>query len=895
MDNPALLFLVSSERSSVKKRVSLSVRGASWWRSPQVFGLLMVSLVLALQTGTDIFGGLERHFYDLGSSHSPHPPSARVAVIAIDDQSIASLGPLPWSRDLHARLIDTLAAVKPKVVVDTVPFFEPQPDRGLVFVQQMKAALASARLSAEAADGAAPVGDPVPPQLAALLTQAEAELDGDARLADSLQQAGNVLLAAQVNSGRTPGRKSEELPPFILKSTLEGAAKFKGSGLHVQLPISRLGAAAAGVGHIRFQPDVDGVLRSEQLLLNVQGQALPSLALLAAAKSQDLTVSGIRVLREGVQLGKLKIATDVSGNLLPQYYPSVNGQPAFAEDSFADVLTGKIAAAKYADKLVIIGVTATDSGQAFAVPGDAAMSLPQVLAHRTSSILQAHMAHQPEWASWLHWGFTVLAVAFVVLGLPVLSVAAAASLTFAWAGALLLAEFGLLRATNMRVPLVLPAALLVIGYVVQCAYRQRQLAQSQPEDESASSTERMMGLALQGQGQLDMAFERFRRIPMHAALAQDMYWLAVDFERQQQIGKAQVAYQCIAAFDANYKDVQERLARTGTSAPDTGTAGSAENPETAARGCDKPGDAGDGTLMLGRYQVVKELGRGAMGEVFLGKDPCIGRSVAIKTMALGQEFEGLDLVEARERFFREAKAAGRLQHPSIVTIFDVGQEGDLAYIAMEHLKGQDLQQHCRRGSLMPVPLVLSIVARVATALDYAHGLQVLHRDIKPSNVMYDRATDTVKITDFGIARITDAGKTRTGLVMGTPSYMSPEQLAGLTLDGRSDLYSLGIMAWQLLTGQLPFRGETMAELMSKIATEQAPDIRQLRAEISLELAATVARLLRKSPQDRHQSGDALAAELRVCAGRLRAGGTLPESRWSMRQAGVHTGPIDLES
>lgn len=146
-----------------------------------------------------------------------------------------------------------------------------------------------------------------------------------------------------------------------------------------------------------------------------------------------------------------------------------------------------------------------------------------------------------------------------------------------------------------------------------------------------------------------------------------------------------------------------------------------------------------------------------------------------------------------------------MQHPSIVTIFEVGQHGDLVYIAMEYLKGQDLQPHCKRAALLPVPKVLSIVVRVVKALDYAHGLQVLHRDIKLSNVMYDRATDTAKITNFGIARITDASKTRTGLVMGTPSYMSPEQLAGLTLDGRSDLYSLGIMACQLLTGQLPFR------------------------------------------------------------------------------------------
>ena len=864
MDNPASLFLAFTGKASVKKLVPLSVGHDSWWRSPRALAVWVLSLVIGLQVSTGVFGGLERAFYDLASSHNPHPPSARIAVIAIDDQSLASLGPLPWSRNIHARLIDTLAAAKPKVVVDTVPHLVPQTDRSLVFIQQMKAALAQMRLPADAAqEGVAQISDVVLQPLAVLLAQAESELNGDARLEVSLQQAANVLLAAKTSPGSGPGQQ-------------------------VLLPLARLGAAAAGIGRLQFQPDDDGVLRSEQLLVSVGGQSLPSLALLAAAHGLDIKASELRFSSDQVlRLGSKALAANEVGDVLTQYYPSVKGQPVFAQDSFADVLTGKVSAAKYADKLVIIGVTATDSGRMFAVPGQAAMSSAQVLAHRTSSLLQAQVAHQPQWATGLQWGVTVLVVAGVVWGPPMLSVAVAASLTVALCCALLLAQYGLLRATSLHVPLVFPAVLLLGGLVVQwaCRLRQHQPAQSLSTDESAATTDRMMGLALQGQGQLDMAFERFRRVPMHAALAQDMYWLALDFERRQQVDKATAVFQCIVAFDAGFKDVKERLARVGASAI---------NPETVAPGRDKPGESADDTLMLGRYQVVKELGKGAMGEVYLGKDPRIGRSVALKTMALGQEFDGLDLVQARERFFREAKAAGRLQHPSIVTIFDVGEEGELAYIAMEYIKGQDLQQHCKRAALLPVPNVLSIVARVAQALDYAHGMQVLHRDIKPGNVMYDSLTDSVKITDFGIARITDGSKTRTGLVMGTPSYMSPEQLAGMPLDGRSDLYSLGIMMWQLLTGLLPFRAESMAELLSKIASQQAPDIRRARSEISAELAAVVARLLCKSPQDRYQNGEAVAAALMRCVGRAQAGVALPQNSPPLRQPGAPAGSIDLE-
>jgi serine/threonine-protein kinase len=266
--------------------------------------------------------------------------------------------------------------------------------------------------------------------------------------------------------------------------------------------------------------------------------------------------------------------------------------------------------------------------------------------------------------------------------------------------------------------------------------------------------------------------------------------------------------------------------------------------------------------MLGRYQVEKELGKGAMGVVYLGKDPKIGRVVAIKTMALSQEFAGEELTDARERFFREAETAGRLQHQNIVTIFDAGEEHDLAYIAMEFLKGRDLVDYCKAGSLLPVPLVASIVARVAEALDYAHKQMVVHRDIKPANIMYERDSDTVKVTDFGIARITDSSKTKTGLVLGTPSFMSPEQLAGKKVDGRSDLYSLGVMLFQMLTGVLPFRGDSMAELMFKIANEEAPDVRVIRSELSEELACIVALMLNKRPELRYQDGAQVAIDLR---------------------------------
>ena len=286
--------------------------------------------------------------------------------------------------------------------------------------------------------------------------------------------------------------------------------------------------------------------------------------------------------------------------------------------------------------------------------------------------------------------------------------------------------------------------------------------------------------------------------------------------------------------------------RAGSDAPATRSGETTLSPERAR---------------LGRYHLERELGRGSMGAVYLGRDLGADRAVALKTMALGREFEGAELAEARARFFREAEMAGRLQHPDIVAIFDAGEEHGLAYIAMEYVDGQDLQHHARPGRLLPVPQVLRLAERVARALAYAHTQGIVHRDVKPANVMVDLARDIVKVTDFGIARITDDCRTRTGMVLGTPSFMSPEQMAGRRLDGRTDLYSLGVMLFQLLTGALPHRSHHMAELMRSIVNDTAPDVRSLRPELPETLANVVALALERRVELRYADGLQLADDL----------------------------------
>jgi serine/threonine-protein kinase len=364
-----------------------------------------------------------------------------------------------------------------------------------------------------------------------------------------------------------------------------------------------------------------------------------------------------------------------------------------------------------------------------------------------------------------------------------------------------------------------------------------------------------------------MAFDKFRKCPLDDSLMENIYNLALDFERKRQFNKAEAAFRYMADYNPKFRDLEQRLNRAKAMSETVmlGGAGGRTNASTMMLDggqVEKP--------MLGRYQIEKELGKGAMGVVYLGRDPKINRVVAIKTMALAQEFEADELIEVKERFFREAETAGRLNHQYIVTMYDAGEEHDLAYIAMEFLKGKDLVPYTKPGALLPLPLVMSIVARVAEALSYAHANQVVHRDIKPANVMYEPESDQVKVTDFGIARITDSSKTKTGMVLGTPSYMSPEQLSGKKIDGRSDLFSLGVTLYQMACSQLPFTGDSMAQLMFKIANEVQPDIRTVNPQVPDCLAAIIERALCKDMAQRYQTGDEMAKDLRACIGQVPA-------------------------
>jgi len=277
-----------------------------------------------------------------------------------------------------------------------------------------------------------------------------------------------------------------------------------------------------------------------------------------------------------------------------------------------------------------------------------------------------------------------------------------------------------------------------------------------------------------------------------------------------------------------------------------------------------------GATQYGPYRLVRLLGRGAMGEVHVAVDTRNGGAVALKVITLASGQTGPALEEARQRFVAEAVHGRRLEHPGIVRVLDAGLEGDRGWIAMEPVAGSDLHRYTQPRRLLPEALVLKVGERVALALAHAHRAGVVHRDVKPSNILVDWRADKVKLSDFGLARLADAERTRTGLVLGSPAYMAPELLAGAPPSPASDVYALGATLFQLFAGRLPFVETNLGELLRQVATLPAPDLKALRPDVPHPAAALVSWMLAKAPSERPPTADRVADEIHTLRAALAA-------------------------
>jgi serine/threonine protein kinase len=274
--------------------------------------------------------------------------------------------------------------------------------------------------------------------------------------------------------------------------------------------------------------------------------------------------------------------------------------------------------------------------------------------------------------------------------------------------------------------------------------------------------------------------------------------------------------------------------------------------------------------LLGRYEVVAELGKGAMGVVYRANDPMLNRTVAIKTINM-DEAENEGMAEYEARFYTEAKAAGGLNHPNIIIIYDIGKSSHLVYMAMEYIEGRELRELLVDGQPLPIVQAIDISAQIGEGLAYAHQHQVVHRDIKPANILIT-GEGRAKIADFGIARMRSSEtRTQTGIILGSPKYISPEQVVGKRADHRSDIFSLGVILYQSLTGVTPFNGEGLSALMYQITNHEPPPPSSVNSQVPVMLDYIIAKVLAKAPEARYQSAADLANDLRECRLQIEGG------------------------
>lgn len=826
--------------------------------SDLTLGIVLTTLVICsflLQTG--FFESLELKTYDLRCLLRQAPVnSGEIAIISIDDDSISKLGRWPWPRSLISDGLNAISSAGAKVIGLNILFTEQERNQGLLEIKNLKDFIPGITRNKDTIK-----------KLTDELSAAEIRLDNDTKLLKSIQDSKNIILPMYFTVGPALGEEQPVLSSHTLtqiEGSDESTVKTITEGHSPAVPLQIFSDFSTGVGHVNIIPDSDGVVRCEIPVIQFQGDFYPSFAVQVVRNYLNIPIKNVKlVLGHSLTVGKAVIPLDRYNKMHINYNGPAGSFPYY---SFYDVLNHKIDPNALKNKIVLVGHMATGIADLNVTPLGHNFPGIEITANIIQNILHGNYITRPVWAQKAELGTLLFIGLFIAFILPRLKAFLGTLLSFllfagiAGAGTYAFINYG------YWLKIFYPLSLLTAGYIIATSKRffvtekKKELVEA-----GAIETNKMLGLSFQGQGMLDMAFEKFRKCPIDEQMKELLYNLGLDFERKRQFNKAAAVYEYIMKFDSKYKGLDEKIKQLKAAS------------EGAVFGGLGQKKGGEGTVILegsqataptlGRYQIVKELGRGAMGTVYLGKDPKINRMVAIKTVRFDDDVDESSIKQVKERFFREAESAGNLNHPNIIKIFDAGEDNDISYIAMELLEGEDMKKYTEKANLLPIRTVIDYCVKIADALDFAHQQGVIHRDIKPANIMLLKDA-TLRITDFGIARITASSRTQTGTVLGTPSYMSPEQLSGKKVDGRSDLFSFGVMLYELLTGTKPFAGESIAELLFKIANDKQPNPKEINPSIPDPLIAIINKLLEKDPDKRYQRGSEVSKDLTASLGSL---------------------------
>jgi serine/threonine-protein kinase len=807
---------------------------------------------------------IEYRGYDAMTALLPQSETTRsIVLVDINDQAMETLGPWPWSRARIAEGIQKVAGGGARTI--GLPLLLDTPQNSLA-MEAMEGLAEAFRTSFGLID------DSKHKAFYQTLRDVQEQITPDRILADAIIAAGTVVMPILFDT--SPGKKvlpTESIEALIEHSRLvygEFSGIFFPHGDQVMFPLPVYLKGVRGLGHLNLSRDSDGKLRRSAPVYEFNGKRVASFALALAADYLGIPEKEV-YMRPQITLSfnRHRFPLMADGT----YFIRFNNNPTpFERYGFTGLISGTHPPNAFQNKLVIFNFSATGLAPRISTPLDSQMPIGELIAHALQSLLEGAPVCLLPYQRWVSFLMITLAGLFITFLLPRFSAVNRLMSSLAGIAALAGGSLFFFKFQQVWIPAVTPATVLLAGFFITALISifpgtERNVSNGA----TAREVRRLQGMSFQSQGFPDAAWEKLQPLPVDEDLKIVLYDLAIDFEKRGERKKALRVYEHIEDTDAEYKDIQIRMrslvaasARPGVmEEPADGWVEREQAVEVVA-----PKTA---PTHLGRYELLYPIGQGSMGIVYLGQDPHINRKTAIKTYRLNEEFDPADAAEMKRKFFREAESAGKLSHPGIVTIFDAGEEGGLAYIAMEYLEGEDFRTYVAKAALLPMRNVIEYVAMIAEALGYAHQQGVVHRDIKPANIMLLKS-GIVKITDFGIARIIASSKTRTGIVKGTPYYMAPEQITGKKVDGRCDIFSLGVVLFQLLTGSLPFTAANPGALMHKIVNDPHPDPKSINPKILSPLVEVINKALEKEVTKRYQDAWRMAAHLRIIGHKIDA-------------------------
>jgi len=579
-------------------------------------------------------------------------------------------------------------------------------------------------------------------------------------------------------------------------------------------PPQPLAEAAMGLGFAGVDFDTDRYIRSDPLILNYIRQYLPSVPFAIARGYFNTKPNDIQVnIGESIVMGSREIPIDDRGRMRINY----NGpQRTFEYVSALDILSSTIGKKEFSGKIVLIGYTGAETVDLYSTPVTQAMNGIEITANTVENIIHGHFLKSFGPAGSFNFLIILLIGLFSALILPRISlmyrfVALGMSLfVIANVSFVLFTNFDII--TQAFYPLIQTLFFIIVAPMMKLPH----IAVGEDEEDEDIDYDALLAGTPIGGTRTQAITPPTNATPLDATVPQ---------------------YQNQAAGPAKESSVATMHLGTGKNALPAGT------------------------TYFGRYQVLETIGQGAMGMVYKGLDPAIDRPVALKTIRLDNIVNSDEMHELKIRLDREAKAAGQLSHPNIVTIYDVGEEQSMQYIAMEFLDGRTLEELIDAKQQWDYKTLCKLMIQICEALDFAHERGVVHRDIKPANIMMLEG-DVIKVMDFGIARLDQSNMTQSGVALGTPNYISPEQLKGQGIDRRSDIFSLGVVFYELLTQQKPFKGDTISALIYSILHTNPPAPSEINLEVPRIFDKIVSKSLAKDPDLRFQTSRDMADILR---------------------------------